>query len=344
MKNRIAWLDLFRGLAAIMVVLFHYRGYLGLRSFEFGFIAVDGFFVLSGIVLAMRYTDAIAGGMTFRTFAEARLKRLYPMTFIAGAFILLLNILDAPGNPFMGANPTGLWTVFLLLIPKVGGLTTGPGAAFPADVPLWSLWAELVANAVWFAAIRAGKRWMPWLGGLTMLALVAIAWQYQSLDIGWQNSLVMRAITLVRALAWFSAGYWIARTDMKPIGSPLVLTFGLVSVLVAFAGGATVTWYASLATVALAAALLHALYAAPGPAPLVRKAARWLGLMSFPLYVIHGPAGRLLPYVADVEPHWFVLLILIVPMAISATWLNERVVGVLHRDLRAKDLARSQVA
>ncbi len=327
-----------------MIVLYHYRYYLGLRTFEFGFIAVDGFFVLSGIVLAMKYTDAIAGGMTFRAFAEARLTRLYPMTFIAGVLILVLNLEDVPGNLFMGANPTGLWTIFLLLVPKVGGLTTGAGAAFPADVPVWSLWAELFANAIWFAVIRAGKRWMPWLGGITMLALVAVAWQHDSLNIGWQNSLNMRAITLVRALAWFSIGYWIARTDVKPIGSPFVLTAALAAVFVTFASGVPVSWYASLATVALAAALLHALYASPAPPPLISKLTRWLGLVSFPLYLVHGPAGRLLPYVADAAPHWVVLLLLMVPVAVFATMLNERVVRLLQRRTRKKALVRSQAA
>ena len=81
LKNRIAWLDLFRGFAAITIVVYHYRYYLGLRTFEFGLLAVDGFFVLSGIVLAMKYTDAIAEGMSFQAFSAARVKRLYPMMF-----------------------------------------------------------------------------------------------------------------------------------------------------------------------------------------------------------------------------------------------------------------------
>ncbi len=323
-----------------MVVLFHYRNYLGLRTFGIGFVAVDGFFILSGIVLAMKYTDAIATGMSFEAFAQARLKRLYPMTFIAGVFILLLNLLDVPGNPFMGANPTGLWTVFLLLVPKIG---TGAGAAYPADVPLWSLWAELFANAIWFAAIRGGRRWMPWVGAIAMLAVVAFGWQYQSLDIGWQNSLSMRAFTLARALAWFSVGFWIARTNMKPIGSPFVLTFGLAAVFAAFVSGVPVTWYGSLATVALAAALLHALYKAPAPPLLVGKVARWLGLLSFPLYLVHGPAGRLLPYVADAAPHWVVLLLLILPAAVVATMLNEWMMALLHPRHRQSDLVPSQV-
>jgi peptidoglycan/LPS O-acetylase OafA/YrhL len=341
LKNRIAWLDLFRGLAAVMVVLFHYRGYLGMSTFGIGFVAVDGFFVLSGIVLAMKYTDAIAEGMPFRAFAEARLKRLYPMAFIAGVLILVLDLLDTPANPFMGANRSGLWSVFLLLIPQVGGITTGQGAAYPADVPLWSLWAELVANAIWFAVLRGGRRWMPWVGAVAMFAVVMFGWQYQSLDIGWRDSLDMRAFTVARALAWFSVGYWIARTTVKPVGSPFVLTIGLIAVFVAFVSGVPVTWYGSFATVALAAALLHALYKAPPPPAVVGQAARWLGLISFPLYLVHGPAGRLLPYFADAGPHWLVLPLLILPVAVAATILNEWIVGWLHRRPSRSDLARA---
>ena len=340
MKNRIVWLDMFRGLSAIMIVLYHYHDYVGFRSFKFGFLAVDGFFVLSGIVLARKYADAIVEGKSFRSFAAARLMRLYPMAFIAASFVVLLNVVDAPPNPWMWPGRNDVWTMFLVLVPSVGGLTASTDAAFPPDIPLWSLWAELVANGVWFAVLRAGVRWMPWLAGLSMAILVAFAWQLGSMNVGWENSISIRVFTLARALAWFSVGYFIARTDVKPPVSPLVLTVALGGVFVAFLSGMTVSWIMQLATVALAAALLHALLDAPQPNAAVSKIASLLGLMSFPLYLIHAPAGRLLAFFNDGMPHAIVLLLLLLPLAAAATWLNEWVVGLLHRRWQA---SRSQV-
>ena len=314
-----------------MIVLYHYHDYVGFRSFKFGFLAVDGFFVLSGIVLAMKYSDAIVGGITFRSFAAARLTRLYPMTFIAGLFVVLLNIVHAPGNPYMWPGTNDVWTIFLLLVPSVGGALASTDAAFPPDIPLWSLWAELVANAIWFAVLRVGTRWMPWLAGLSMAILVVFAWQLGSMNFGWENGVFIRIFTLARALAWFSVGYFIARSNVKPPVSAFVLTVGLVAVFAAFSGGMPVPWYVQLATVALVAALLHALLAAPEPKPAIRAVARLLGVTSFPLYLIHAPAGRLLPYFGDGMPHAMVLLLLLLPLTGVATWLNEALVALFHR-------------
>ena len=238
--------------------MYHYRYYLGLRAFEFGFLAVDGFFVLSGIVLAMKYTDAIAEGMSFQAFSVARLKRLYPMMFLTGVLIVLLDIAEVPHNLFMWAEPNGVWTMFLMLVPSVGGLATSTNAAFPPDVPVWSLWAELVVNALWFAVIRVRQRSMPLLSGLAMLALVVIlAAGINGLNHGWENSVGTRLFSVDRAFAWFGVGCLIARTERRPLASPLVLTIVLGAVLVAFASGLPLAWYTELGTVALCAALLQ---------------------------------------------------------------------------------------
>jgi len=334
LTNRLAWLDLFRGVSALMIVLFHYHDYLGLGGFQFGFLAVDGFFVLSGIVLSLRYTEAIAEGLPLRTFAAARLMRLYPMTVIAGLFVVLLDVAHAPPNPYMWPGTNGVWTIFLLFVPTVGGLTVSTDAAFPPDIPLWSLWAELLANAVWFAVMRIGRRWMRWLGIAAMLVLVAFAWSFGTMDHGWENSISMRIFTLARALAWFSVGYMIARAKVRPVASPAVLALALAAVFVVFSSGLQMAWSIQLATVALAAALLHALLDAPEPGPAVRTAAKALGLASFPLYLVHTPAGRLMAIFGDRVPHVVVLLAVLVPIVVVATWLNERAIGALHRRWR----------
>ena len=337
LKDRIAWLDLFRGLAAIMILLYHYRGYLGLPGFDFGFLAVDGFFILSGIVLAMKYTDAIAEGMSFGAFAAARFKRLYPMIFLAGLFVVLLNIAEAPHNVIMWAEPNGVWTVFLVLIPSIGGLTTSTDAAFPPDIPMWSLWAELVVNGIWFAVVRVRRQWMPMLSGLAMFALVVIlALQISDLNHGWENSVGTRLFSFIRALTWFNVGYLIARTKLKPLASPLVWTLALCGVFIASIFGLPLTWYTELGTVALSAALLHALNAAPAPGRVLSNIARVLGAASFPFYLIHGPAGRLLTYFGHDMPHFVVLLLLMVPITAIATVLNEWAVGRVHQHWRAE--------
>ena len=80
-------------------------------------------------------------------------------------------------------------------VPSVGGQATSTNAAFPPDVPVWSLWAELVVNVLWFAVIRVGRRWMPLLSGSAMLALVVIlAAGISGLNHGWENSVGTRRV------------------------------------------------------------------------------------------------------------------------------------------------------
>ena len=76
---RFSTLDGLRGVAAIMVLLYHCdqmapRGYLG----------VDLFFTLSGFVIARAYGDRLASGMPVGRFVALRLVRLYPMYFVGG--------------------------------------------------------------------------------------------------------------------------------------------------------------------------------------------------------------------------------------------------------------------
>jgi peptidoglycan/LPS O-acetylase OafA/YrhL len=324
MNERIAWLDYFRGVAAIGIVLYHYRGPIGIRHFEFGFLAVDLFFVLSGIVLSLRYTNEISAGMTFRDFFMTRMRRLYPMAFIAGCVVLILNAANVPGNGLMGSSDQAPWTVFLPIPARSGG------DSFPANSPVWSLWAELAANFVWFGALRLGKLPLRLLGALSVAALLVMTWQQRTLNSGWERTWTAHVFLVVRAFAGFSVGCCAAlyRRDQK---ISVRFTGGvLLALLLACALGVPVTWYFSLVVVAVGALLMRALLDAAPPGSLNATAARWLATLSYPLYLIHGPAGRLLPCLG----HWPTSLSIPILMGVAgmaATALNERAVRLFKR-------------
>ncbi|WP_338231061.1 acyltransferase, partial [Escherichia coli] len=87
-KNELKSIQILRGLAALMVVLYHFRTVLNYDNvrmgdylFGKGFIGVDLFFVISGFIMA--YTtnlthDAIAD---VKSFAIKRVSRIYPVLF-----------------------------------------------------------------------------------------------------------------------------------------------------------------------------------------------------------------------------------------------------------------------
>ena len=80
-----------RGVAAVLVVLFHF-GALAPALSTSGYLAVDFFFALSGFVIARTYDVRLAAGLGVAAFIERRLIRLYPLYLIG----LLLGLVVAP--------------------------------------------------------------------------------------------------------------------------------------------------------------------------------------------------------------------------------------------------------
>lgn len=84
-------LEAFRGLAAIMVVLYHSRFYAEntyVPLVKNSDIFVDFFFILSGFVMAYAYLDKIGKDVGLKKFVLLRFGRLYPLHL----FVLLLWI------------------------------------------------------------------------------------------------------------------------------------------------------------------------------------------------------------------------------------------------------------
>ncbi|MFC3771488.1 acyltransferase family protein, partial [Paenibacillus sp. GCM10012303] len=93
-NNRLSALDSLRGIAAIGVAFFwHYQHFIPqsespFRSiaywfYQYGWLLVDFFFVLSGFIFAYVYTEKIAGRtITFKQYSLLRVSRLYPLHII----------------------------------------------------------------------------------------------------------------------------------------------------------------------------------------------------------------------------------------------------------------------
>lgn len=131
-------------------------------------------------------------------------------------------------------------------------------------------------------------------------------------------------------MAWFNIGYAIAISKTKsfvPVVPALVIFVGGILGLVPsdHGGGRT-----SIVIVALGVILLHSHYHAATPNVVVAIAGRYLGMLSFPLYPIHAPAGRLLPQTAGLPSHWFFALAIIGTCAVGATIGNEYSVKLAH--------------
>jgi peptidoglycan/LPS O-acetylase OafA/YrhL len=177
---RFTVLDSWRGIAAVMVVLFHAQVPSHIREFELvraGESFVDFFFVLSGFVIAHAYGRRIATGAGLGRFLVERLGRIDPLHLVMlGLFVLfetvkaLVPALGSAGDPaFSGSNGFAA-LVDNLLLAQAWGL----GGTLSWNTPSWSISAEWLAyGAFGAAALLAGRRlWIAALVGAAACALV----------------------------------------------------------------------------------------------------------------------------------------------------------------------------
>lgn len=312
----------FGGGAANVVVLYHFHRPLGLPGFDFGYLSVDLFFVLSGIVLGIKYSEAIEGGMSFAKFAWHRIRRLYPMAVIAAALIFVLNVLDMPEGKYLTAYREGVISVlFITPIPARFGLFN----SFPANGPMWSLWAELASNVLWFWMLRVRRSFANVCLVLVMPVFLILAVTHGSMDAGARAGFRDLATGLIRALAWFGVGYFIAIKRPAPLASPVLLLIGLFLACAIYETHFLQDVLAGCVVVLSGTAFLAALMNQRPSGAVMKKACAWLGMVSYPIYIIHDPLGRLalglhIRYGGnEALIHVFVFLV----FGISITMLNE---------------------
>ena len=183
-KPRYEILDGLRGVAAVLVVLFHlletYSNGQSTQIINHGYLAVDFFFVLSGFVIGYAYDDRW-DRMTTWGFFKRRLVRLQPMVImgtVVGACFYLFG--QGDGFPLIGNVPG--WKVLLafvmgcFMIPCGAGMDIrGWGEMNSFNGPNWSLTWEYVGNILYALVFRR----LPKIG----LAILAAAAAFCTLDL-----------------------------------------------------------------------------------------------------------------------------------------------------------------
>ncbi|WP_370170010.1 MULTISPECIES: acyltransferase family protein [Hyphomonas] len=156
-------LDGMRGIAAIVVMLYHYVGASQSRLFMNSYIAVDLFFILSGFVIYHAYATAILGGMPAGVFANKRISRLAPTVaggVVLGAIAALIVMLET-GRDFSPLDFALTHMGHFAFVPALSDYQIPASDSlilFPSNPPLWSIFYELVASLafIWIARI---PRW-----------------------------------------------------------------------------------------------------------------------------------------------------------------------------------------
>ena len=142
-------LDGLRGVAALIVIVYHVFELFPGTPVPHGYLAVDFFFILSGFVIGYAY-DGRWDKMTTGGFFKRRLIRLHPMV-VMGAVIGAVTFLIQGSVKWDGSHVgTGLVMLAMLcamfMIPAAPGSSyevRGNGEMFPLNGPSWSLFSNI---------------------------------------------------------------------------------------------------------------------------------------------------------------------------------------------------------
>lgn len=300
-------LDGLRGVAAIMVVWFHVfeafaTSHLD-QQINHGYLAVDFFFILSGFVVGYAYDDRWKT-MKMSEFFKRRVIRLHPMV-VMGAFIGAV-MFYFQGCSFWDVSKVTIGALLLgtfmnaLLIPASTGMEIrGIKEMYPLNGPSWSLFFEYIGNILYAVFIRRlSTKALALLVGLAGcgLASFAILGPYGDICAGFSLTGVEFTAGFLRLLFSFSAGLLMIRV-FRPVrvkGAFWICSLGLVALLaMPRFGGAEHLWLNGVYdTVCFAVFFpLFVFLGASGQTTdrHTTRVCNFLGMISYPLYMVHYP-------------------------------------------------------
>lgn len=288
---RFVQLDGLRGIAALVVMVYHARHVFGIGApFARGYLFVDLFFLLSGFVLTLAMESPRAAPFRPGRFLNRRVGRLWP-TVAAGAVLggLVTWLLQ---------GPDGLAPALLLALVMVPLVWAGPVEIFPLNGPQWSILFEVLANIAHALVLRRLSS-----GALVLVAFAAALLLAGATVANGSNTLGPLATNwfagLPRVAFSYTVGILLARlwaADRARVtlawGVPMAL-LASVPLVLWLLGDALGHAAGDLAAVLFVMPLLFWLTACNAPPPWAVPGLRALGTLSFPLYAVHLPVLRL---------------------------------------------------
>ena len=308
-KKHYEILDGLRGVAAVMVVMFHIletftEGDHTKQIINHGYMAVDFFFLLSGFVIGYAYDDRW-GRMSLGGFFKRRLIRLHPMIMV-GMIIGAVTFYFQDAPIFYAISSTPVWKLLLVmmigftLLPVPPSLDIrGWSEMHPLDGPAWSLFYEYIANILYAVLVRRfSKTMLSILVFIAGVALIQFAVTSKHGDIigGWSIEPEQLRVGFTRLLYPFFAGLLLSRVA-KPahVKNAFFWCSLLLAIVLAMPriGGKEHLWmnglYDSLSIVFVFPIIVYLGASGEVTGKLASRLSRFLADISYPLYIIHYP-------------------------------------------------------
>ena len=299
LPSRFFALDAIRGIAAIAVVFYHYTQHNALDWLHGAWVAVDIFFILSGFVLMHSYGKKVTQGMTFKEFTWSRIARLGPMYAIGlslGITAALFSLLSNVASPISLQSLSFAAALNAFLLPYFNqsawpfGEHIIHGTVFPLNDPAWSLFFEMFVNIIFFLYLYRFQKLNLWISvAVAGVVFVATTLAFHQINPGARGDSFVFGFP--RVLFEFFLGVLIYKNYPR-LKSPSLLAAWIIATLVIIACCSRLGAVGLLNGLLLAPVLIVAFakfeVTTPGAA-----ACRYLGDISYPLYVTHFPLYRL---------------------------------------------------
>jgi peptidoglycan/LPS O-acetylase OafA/YrhL len=346
---RLTALDGLRGVAAMVVVLYHlylvaepvlresggsglgspiwWVSQTPLRLFSAGPEAVLVFFVLSGLVVALPALGS--AGFSWAGFLSGRLARLYIPVWASIAFATVLvwtlprdQSAITPGTWMDKSQATSIdWGTLL----DEASLTR---ASYDMNNVLWSLRWELAFSVLLplfvALAIVVRRHW-----AIATAAAVVVGTVGAIAGIDAVQYLPVFFIGTIMAVRLGAIREWTKRRLLRPhpgrwgaalvAGSLLLLVGHSLARPLVPADSLADTLLSQLSVLGAAGLVLAAIGVQPVRSALQSGPTRWLGRVSFSLYLVHMPILATLTFLLGDERWWLVAL-LTVPASLLAAW------------------------
>ena len=315
-KARFYELDILRGVAALVVVFFHYKHFLLISEaagfdyahmplsaifmplYLYGQFFVELFFAISGYVFFWLYAEAIASRHTSAwAFFVARFSRLYPLYIVTLLAVVALQALY-PGDDFIYRQDTPVNFVLNLFMVQ----QWVPYAVQSFNGPAWSISVEVFLYALFFLICFFGWN-RPWvLGGLFVAGAILRLMSDPTVDFVrgvpsfFQGGLIYYAVQLLSRHETWRRRVMLWLCVILPVAWIISYVRGFRPVNVLMEPGLMGTWlsvpvflYVVLPLSLLALGLMQGHWRVKWLSRDSLHRISWIGDISYSVYLIHFP-------------------------------------------------------
>ncbi len=360
-------LDGLRGVAALMVVLYHlfeavaFAGGKAEQDLYHGYLAVDFFFILSGFVMGNAY-DRLwqrddSRRLTLKTFICKRLIRLHPM-IVLGAVIgfavyMLQGCTQWDGTAICWQKTAVALLLSLVLLPCPTNIDPrGNTEAFPLNGPHWSVFFEYIGSLVYGIFLRRAstKKVACWVVIAGILLTVNAIYSPEGYACGWSSRVPNLLGGLLRIGFAYPIGLLIARLQRNRITNKrLPYSFLICSIMLCLLLSMPNIKGFNIAYEIICVGVFFPLivWLGAGSEPKRDDICNTLGRLSYPLYAIHYPFIYL--YIgwinAGIHPFgegWWCTPLVITILVVILAWLAERYYERPIRQWLTKKMSRKE--